>query len=147
MQFFVVVDIEAHRGVVVDGEQNPSLEFQMPERPEVGHCGHPELPDVTLSYVAQHRGPPGSLSAPRNALAGRRLRRRSVETDRVGIVIFDETLFPTKQEPGLLDHCDDQVGCDLTFDTELRKAIVDEIQQRDFVLQLEAAGGDECGVD
>src|SRR5229473_2029613 len=42
-----IIDAEPLGSIVVDREQNPRLELQMPERPEVGHRGDAELPDMS----------------------------------------------------------------------------------------------------
>jgi hypothetical protein len=95
---------------------------------------------MSLRDIAKHRGSPVALLTPGDALSDRRLRGRSVEADSVGIVMLDEALLPAERQPCFLDHRNDQIGRDLALDPERRKTVVDKLQQRDLVLQLEPAG-------
>lgn len=54
MQLPSIIDCETLRCTIVDREENPRLELQMPERPEIGHRGDAELPDMPLGDIAKH---------------------------------------------------------------------------------------------
>ncbi len=43
--------------------------------------------------------------------------------------------------PGLLQHRDDEVGGHLALDADLRYAIPNKVQQRNFALQLKSSRG------
>ena len=80
-------------------EQHTCLDLEMRIRPEVRRRGHAVLPDLPGGAIAQHRGPPLALLAPRDLLAQRYLRLADMEARLRGVGVFVQSLGATQVFP------------------------------------------------